>query len=117
MIFYAKDRVENIRAGAQGGTGRIVGSHPFAADARPENTHFRMVGQMALAPGSSIGFHVHQNDEEIYLITGGRGAYTDADRKEYAVAAGDLTLTRQGEGHGLANTGDEPLTFVAVIAA
>lgn len=117
MIFYAKDRVENIRTGAMGGTGQIVGSHPFAADARPEGTHFRMVGQMTLAPGASIGFHIHQNDEEIYLLTGGQGLYTDTDRKEYPVAVGDLTLTRQGEGHGLANTGNEPLTFVAVIAA
>lgn len=117
MIFYAKERKASRRQNVQGGAGEVHGVHPLNADARPEGTAFKMVGQMTLVPGASIGFHIHEDDEEIYLITSGRGAYTDHDQREYPVAAGDLTLTRKGQGHGLANTGDETLTFVAVIAA
>jgi mannose-6-phosphate isomerase-like protein (cupin superfamily) len=32
------------------------------------------------------------------------------------VKAGDVTIVRPGESHGLANTGKEPLVFVDVIA-
>ncbi len=116
MIFYGKDKVEAVREKAAGGAGRIVGRHPFQADSRPESSRFKMVGEMTLEPGASIGFHVHESDEEIYIITSGRGIYTDSDRSEHPVAVGDVTLTRRGEGHALANTGDGQLTFTAVIA-
>ena len=115
MIFYAKSKVENCREKAQGGDGQILGRHPFKAEDRPENTSFKMIGDMTLAPGSSIGFHVHEKDEEIYIITAGQGIYTDADGSKFPVTAGDVTLCRQGEGHALANTGEGPLTFTAVI--
>lgn len=116
MIFYANDRVENVRQKVMGGEGEIRGLHPFNADARPKNSHFKMVGEMTLAVGASLGFHVHENDEEIYIIVKGAGLYTDTDKKTYPVVPGDVTVTRQGEGHALANTGNEPLVFSAVIA-
>ena len=116
MIFYAKDKVEVLREKPQGGAGRICGRHPFKAEDRPGSTSFKMIGEMTLARDCAIGFHVHENDEEIYLITAGRGLYTDSDGQKYPVARGDMTLTRRGEGHALANDGDEPLIFTAVIA-
>jgi len=115
MIFYAKNNVETLREKAQGGVGQIAGRHPFKAEDRPESTGFKMIGDMTLPRDSSIGFHVHEKDEEIYIITAGRGIYTDADGQKCPVAVGDVTLCRQGEGHALANDGEEPLTFTAVI--
>ncbi|UQZ88411.1 cupin domain-containing protein [Deltaproteobacteria bacterium Smac51] len=116
MIFYGKDAVQTVREKAQGGEGEIRGRHPFKAEERPQDTRFKMIGEMTLPVGASIGFHVHENDEEIYIIVSGRGIYTDNDKKTYAVTVGDVTLTRRGEGHGLANDGGEPLVFSAVIA-
>ncbi len=116
MVFYGKDRFENIRQKVQGGEGEVRGLHPFKPEDRPPKTSFKMVGEMSLAVGASIGFHTHANDEEVYIIVKGRGLYTDNDKKTYPVVPGDVTLTRQGEGHGLANAGDEPLIFTAVIA-
>jgi mannose-6-phosphate isomerase-like protein (cupin superfamily) len=116
MIFYVKDNFENVRQKAAGGEGEIRGLHPFKPEDRPQNTHFKMIGEMTLAAGASIGFHIHEKDEEVYMIVKGRGLYTDNDKKTYPVVPGDVTVTRQGEGHGLANTGDEPLVFSAVIA-
>jgi mannose-6-phosphate isomerase-like protein (cupin superfamily) len=117
MIFSAKDSVENVRQKAQGGEGEIRGRHPFSPDKRPEGTVFKMIGEMTLAAGASIGFHVHKEDEEIYIINRGRGLYTRRDGQAAEVGPGDVTLTRKGEGHGLANIGPEPLFFTAVIAA
>lgn len=116
MIFYGKDRFEVVRQKVQDGEGEIRGLHPFNTEKRPENSHFKMVGEMTLPVGASIGFHIHENDEEIYIIVKGQGLYTDSDKNTYPVAPGDLTVTRQGEGHGLANVGDGPLVFTAVIA-
>ena len=117
MLINAKDRKASVREKAQGGEGEIHGLHSLTVDTRPEGTFFKMIASMTLPRGSSIGFHIHHDDEEIYIITGGRGIYTDNDGRKYPVVPGDVSITRQGEGHGLANDGDEPLTFNAVIAA
>ena len=116
MIFFAKDKAEIVRQKPQGGEGEIRGLHPFAPDKRPEGTAFKIIGEMTLSPGAAIGFHVHQDDKEIYVIRQGRGRYTKSDGQAQEVGPGDVTLTRKGEGHGLANIGPEPLVFTAVIA-
>lgn len=116
MIFYGKDRTPSVREKAQGGEGEVHGLHTLKGDNRPEKTRFKMFASMTLPVGSSIGFHEHAEDEEIYFINSGRGLFTDNDGSTHPVSAGDMTLTRRGEKHGLANTGDEPLVFTAVIA-
>ncbi len=116
MIFSAKDRIAGVRTNPLGGTGELRSLDAFARDRGPEGTCFQMVAENTLAPGASIGFHVHQDNEEVYVIVRGQGLYTDTDKNEYPVGPGDITLTRRGEGHGLKQTGDEPLTFLAVIA-
>ncbi|MDL2260615.1 cupin domain-containing protein [Deltaproteobacteria bacterium OttesenSCG-928-K17] len=117
MIFFGKDRAASVREKAQGGEGEIHGLHNLKVDNRPEQTHFKMFATMRLPAGSSIGVHVHADDEEIYFINSGQGLFTDNDGSTHAVSAGDMTLTRRGERHGLANTGGEDLVFTAVIAS
>jgi quercetin dioxygenase-like cupin family protein len=117
MIIFAKDRLKTIRPGAQGGVGEVHGLHSLTADRRPDKSHFKMVGRMTLAPGSSIGLHTHKDDEEIYIILSGQGLYTKNDGQTETVGPGDMTLTRRGHQHGLANDGAETLIFIAVIAA
>lgn len=116
MIVYAKDRQPSVSHQPQGGEGLIEGLRSLTADNRPDRTCFRMAAQMTLPPDASIGFHLHPDDEEIYVILSGSGLYTDADGQTSPVGPGDLTLTRSGEGHALANNGQEPLVFFAVIA-
>ena len=117
MIFYAKDRFASVREKALGGQGEIHGLYAFPMDQRPEKTCFQMVAENTLPVGASIGVHTHAENEEVYVIIKGCGVYIDNDGKEYPVAPGDTTLTRQGEKHGLAQSGSEPLVFLAVIAS
>ena len=42
--------------------------------------------------------------------------FKDKDGKDKPVKAGDVTIVRKGESHGIANTGKEPLVMVDVIA-
>lgn len=116
MIIFAKDRQPSISQRPQGGEGQVEGLRSLTAENRPDRTRFKMAARMTLPPGASIGFHLHPEDEEVYYILSGQGRYTDADGQSSPVGPGDLTLTRAGEGHGLANEGREPLVFFAVIA-
>ncbi len=74
----------------------------------------RVFNHIFLAPGNSIGEHTHQGDEEIYYVLSGSGTYFD--NGEYVkIHAGDTTICRDGEAHGLVNDGDAPLEMIALI--
>ncbi len=74
----------------------------------------RMFNRAMLSPGSSVGYHIHTGDFETYYILSGEGVYND-NGTEVAVKAGDVLICKEGEGHGLANTGTEDLHFIALI--
>ena len=60
-----------------------------------------------LPPGTSIGRHRHELDqEEFYLVLGGEGDMW-RDGETFRVRAGDLIRNRPGGTHGLANVGAE----------
>ena len=53
-------------------------------------------------------------DPESYFILTGHGTYDDNGEKQPA-NPGDLFLCKDGDAHGIKNTGDEELTFMALI--
>ncbi|MDL2285527.1 cupin domain-containing protein [Desulfovibrio sp. OttesenSCG-928-F07] len=73
-------------------------------------------GVNALLPGAAIEWHIHPEDEEVYIIISGTGEYYDNSKTAYTVGCGDVAFCLKGEGHGLKNTGTEPLLFGAAIA-
>ncbi len=74
----------------------------------------RMFNHSVLKPGCSVGYHGHEGDFEAYYILKGAGSYND-NGVERPVSAGDVTLCKDGESHGLENTGTEDLEFIALI--
>ena len=74
----------------------------------------RMFNHMILAPGNSIGEHTHEGDNEIFYFLSGTGEYND-NGTIVEVGPGDTTICSDGELHGLKNTGDVPLEFIALI--
>ena len=74
------------------------------------------VSSITLEPGCSIGVHTHSGDNEMYYIYEGTGTYTDGD-ETYPVQAGDVLFCNDGETHGIANQGNAPLRFVALMQA
>ena len=70
--------------------------------------------QAAFSPGGSIGYHVHEQEAEFFYVLSGEGMMDD-NGTPAAIAAGDATVTRDGEGHGVVNTGSGPLELLAVI--
>lgn len=74
---------------------------------------FKYVRDLTLYPGSSIGTHPHEGDEEIYFVISGQGVMT-VDGEEQAIGPGSAVLTRSGSTHGLCNSGPGELRiFVA----
>ena len=80
-----------------------------------EGACVRTAARIELAPGSSIGFHRHEDDEEVYAIVSGEGTYF-YDGGEAPARSGDIFTTLRGMSHGLRNDGASPLVFFAVVA-
>jgi mannose-6-phosphate isomerase-like protein (cupin superfamily) len=76
--------------------------------------NIRLLAEITLKPGCSIGSHCHEAETEYYIILSGSGTVND-DGVEKPVKPGDLVITGDGASHGMANTGDIPLVFHAVI--
>ena len=58
-----------------------------------------LYAQVTIEKGCSLGYHEHHGETETY----------------YILKAGDITITPDGKGHGLTNTGDTDLVFMALI--
>ena len=74
----------------------------------------RLFSRITLKGGCSIGFHVHENDSELFYILNGEAEYNDNGEIK-TVTAGDVTVCPAGTGHGIENKSDETVEFIAVI--
>ena len=102
------ERVENMA----GGEGHVLIKRLL--DEKQLNGKCRMYSEVTLEPGCSLGYHEHHNESETYYILSGKGIYSDNGTLRM-VQAGDVTFTPDGMGHGLTNSGDEDLVFMALI--
>lgn len=67
-----------------------------------------------IPPSNSIGVNRHGNqDEEIYVVIPGHGRVALGER-EVEVGPGDVIVNPANGGHGLVNTGQEPLSLVVL---
>ena len=74
-----------------------------------------MAARLTLPPGASIGFHNHENEDEIFVIVKGQ-AEADDNGTLSVLNAGDTLLTGNGAGHSIRNIGEGDLELVAVIS-
>jgi mannose-6-phosphate isomerase-like protein (cupin superfamily) len=74
----------------------------------------RMMAELSLEPGSSIGYHQHDHETEYFIFTSGTGLVVD-NGEEFPVQAGDVMITGDGGAHSVENNGSVPLTFYAII--
>ncbi len=102
-----------LRPEMRGGTGTVKIEHLLdeAGELRGLN---RLFARLTLEPGTSIGFHEHIGEAEVFVVVSGTGEIDDNGVKG-SVAAGDTILTGFGAGHGVTCTGNEPLVMLAVI--
>jgi mannose-6-phosphate isomerase-like protein (cupin superfamily) len=73
-----------------------------------------LFARVVLKPSCEVGHHEHHGEVEAYYILSGVGMYED-DGKAMAVESGDVLYCDNGHGHGIKNTGEEDLIFIALI--
>jgi mannose-6-phosphate isomerase-like protein (cupin superfamily) len=113
MIRRRNERKVEVKEQVFQGEGKVTACNLLNG---PEemNNKGRAFAHSTLEPGCSLGFHLHKNEAEAYYILRGTGEFND-NGTITTVSAGDVTFTAAGEGHGLKNTGDEPLEFIGLI--
>lgn len=110
MIYRKETHTSETREHMRGGNGNV--QLTALAGGIPKN--LRLFSMIRLVPGASVGYHVHENETELYHFLSGSGMADDNGVKT-PVSAGDTMSTPNGYGHAVENTGDEDLVFLAVI--
>jgi mannose-6-phosphate isomerase-like protein (cupin superfamily) len=113
MFVKSGQMTAEVRENMRGGVGRASVAQVFPQDELPKNV--RLSAVITLQPGSSIGWHVHEKETEIFYFASGSGMADDNGVKK-PVAAGDVLSTPDGCGHAVENSGAVPLVIFAVIA-
>ena len=101
----------DVKEKMRGGEGKAEFVHLVDCD---NEKNIRMLAELTLQPGSSIGNHSHENETEYYIILSGSGTVND-NGELVTVKAGDSIITGNGASHSISNTGDAPLVFHAII--
>jgi mannose-6-phosphate isomerase-like protein (cupin superfamily) len=112
MIKRNTDMQREVRERMRDGTGSVEIVHIYRAEELRGKT--RLFARLRLPPGSSIGFHTHDGEEEVYYILQGAATVMEQGVTS-SVGPGDAVLTGGGGGHSIANKGDEQLELLAVI--
>ena len=112
MIKKSSEFVVDNRENMRGGDG-IVSMYNFIT---PEdlNNKGRLFGKIILKPGCGIGYHIHENESELFYILKGIATYDD-NGTIVTVNQGDLCVTSPGCGHSIKNEGKEEVELIALI--
>lgn len=111
MIKNCSNRVmvENLRDGiGPASVQTLIGKGDLLQDVS-------FVGIVRLEPGSSIGYHLHDSDGEIYYVLSGSGKFYKSKTETIDIQEGDLTYIHPSSGHGIVNTSKEELTLLAIV--
>ncbi|MDD3360098.1 MAG: cupin domain-containing protein [Hespellia sp.] len=76
--------------------------------------HCGLFSRVTIKADCELGYHEHHGETETYYILSGKGMYDD-NGKAVAVEAGDVLFCKDGDGHGMKNTGYADLEFIALI--
>ena len=72
------------------------------------------ITHVTVEPGSVSDRHAHERSEQIWIVERGEGILLLENEHTEVLRAGDIVRTPAGEIHGVANSGEEPLVYLAV---
>ncbi len=112
MIRQSKECFKEIREGMRGGNGSVEITNFVNADELYNKG--RLFGKITLNPGCGIGYHIHENESEIFYIIKGSAVYND-NGVGRVLKDGDVAICKDGQGHRIDNTSDSTVELVALI--
>jgi mannose-6-phosphate isomerase-like protein (cupin superfamily) len=113
MLYNRNELKAESREKVREGSGTAVFLH-LAEGKGLAHKNIGLLAEITLPPGASVGPHAHTEDMEFYIILEGTGKVND-NGTEKPVVKGDVIITGNGDTHSIANTGNVPLVFHAVI--
>lgn len=111
MIKNFYTAAKQLQESSHGGTGPVDLYEIWGSDNFQSNIDF--CDRVVIPPGSTIGYHRHGNNEEMYILLDGEGMMT-IDEKEFTVRKGDMILNPAGGSHGLLNNSDQDIDLVVI---
>lgn len=112
MIKKATEFTTEYRENMRGGNGTVEITNFVTPNEM--NDKGRLFANITLKPGCSIGYHVHENDSELFYLIRGEVLYND-NGTEHTLRAGDVMICPAGTGHSIANHSNETAEVCAVI--
>jgi len=111
MLIKRKEMKTEVKEKMRGGEGKAELVH--LVDCENEK-NIRLLAEITLMPGCSIGGHSHEAETEYFVILSGEGIVDD-NGIEKPVKAGDTMITGNGASHSIRNNGSVPLVFHGII--
>lgn len=111
MVKKKENLEVTTRAAMKGGPGEVVQTS-FVSKEELLNKG-RLFGNLHLEPNCGIGYHVHEDETEIFYIANGEAIYND-NGIEVPVKKGDVCVCAPTQGHAVTTT-DKPCDLIAVI--
>ncbi|KXF83258.1 cupin domain-containing protein [Enterovibrio coralii] len=72
--------------------------------------------RVVMPPGTSMGEHTHEDDEEMYIILKGEGTMS-IEGEERQVTAGDMIVNKPFGTHSLVNTSENDIELLIIQAS
>lgn len=113
MIRSTSEMAQEKREHMRGGDGTVTLTPALQPGDYAAN--LRLFSRITLPQGASIGYHIHEGEEELFYFLSGTAEFND-NGVARTVSAGDATVTGSGQGHAVRNIGNEPVEILAVIA-
>ncbi len=108
-INLASEARKVIEERCHNGEGSIIFREVFKKEDFRSSIQF--LHETEILPDSTIGYHKHEGNEEIYYIISGKGLMT-VDGHEKEIGPGDAVITHSGSSHGLKNMGSTNLKIL-----
>ncbi len=111
MIKRKRDMDTETRELMRGGVGHVTITHLFNPGELQSPT--RLCARLVISPGSSIGMHAHDNEEEVFYVISGQCEINDSgDIQE--LGPGDAVVTG-GASHCVKCTSHHPCELLAIV--
>jgi len=112
MIKRAEEMLKTIKPQMRGGSGQALVTEMLNIGEYTGNA--RLFATITLEPGSSIGEHVHENEEEVFYIIEGTALYND-NGEDVTLNTGDSCICLAGQRHSIANVAESGTLIIAAI--
>lgn len=112
MIRKNNERTIDTKTNFKDGPGAAI----FKSIATSEElfNKIKMYSEITFKKDCGIGYHSHNNEEEIMVVIKGQGLYND-DGNESLINEGDVVICLDGHSHSITNNNDEELKVIAMV--